>query len=65
MGNVSVRGRFAFCERIDVYINGSNAYMLSGELATLLSGRYVEIHMLPLSLAEYRELVGGDKRDAW
>ena len=33
----------------DVYIAGSNAYMLSGELATLLSGRYVEIRMLLLS----------------
>ena len=37
----------------DVYITGSNAYMLSGELATLLSGRYVEIRMLPLSFREY------------
>ena len=52
-------------ENVDVYITGSNAYMLSGELATLLSGRYVEIQMLPLSFAEYCELVGGDKRDAW
>jgi predicted AAA+ superfamily ATPase len=38
----------------DVYITGSNAYLLSGELATLLSGRYVEIKMLPLSFKEYR-----------
>ena len=52
-------------ENVDVYITGSNAYLLSGELATLLSGRYVEIQMLPLSFAEYWELVGGDKRDAW
>lgn len=37
----------------DVYITGSNAYLLSGELATLLSGRYVEIKMLPLSFKEY------------
>lgn len=37
----------------DVYITGSNAYLLSGELATLLSGRYVEIKMFPLSFAEY------------
>jgi len=37
----------------DVYITGSNAHLLSGELATLLSGRYVEIKMLPLSLKEY------------
>jgi len=40
-------------ENIDLYITGSNAYMLSGELATLLSGRYVEIHLLPLSFKEY------------
>lgn len=37
----------------DIYITGSNAYMLSTEIATLLSGRYVEIAMLPLSLREY------------
>lgn len=40
-------------ENTDVYITGSNAYMLSGELATLLSGRYVTIDMLPLSFKEY------------
>lgn len=37
----------------DIYITGSNAYLLSGELATLLSGRYVAIKMLPLSFSEY------------
>ena len=40
-------------KNVDVYITGSNAYMLSGEIATLLSGRYVEIQMLPLSFKEY------------
>jgi predicted AAA+ superfamily ATPase len=40
-------------KNVDVYITGSNAHMLSGELATLLSGRYVEIRMLPLSFSEY------------
>jgi len=42
----------------DVYITGSNAYILSGELATLLSGRYVEIKMLPLSFREYIDALG-------
>lgn len=45
---------------IDLYITGSNAYMLSGELATLLSGRYLEIHVLPLSFAEYHEFFVND-----
>lgn len=38
---------------VDIYITGSNAYFMSGELATLLSGRYVELKMLPLSFKEY------------
>lgn len=40
-------------KNIDLYITGSNAYMLSGEIATLLSGRYIEIQMLPLSFKEF------------
>ena len=50
---------------VDLYITGSNAHLLSGELATLLSGRYIEISILPLSFAEYYELIGGDQRVAW
>ena len=40
-------------KNVDLYITGSNAYLLSGELTTLLSGRYIEIKMLPLSFKEY------------
>ncbi len=51
-------------KNIDVYITGSNAYLLSGELATLLSGRYIEIKMLSLSFKEYRNYynVDGDEK---
>lgn len=38
---------------VDIYITGSNAYLLSTEFSTLLSGRYVEIRMMPLSFAEF------------
>lgn len=43
---------------VDIYLTGSNAYMLSSEIATLISGRYVEIKMLPLSFKEYVESTG-------
>ena len=49
----------------DIYITGSNAYMLSGDLATLLSGRYVEISMLPLSFAEYLQVNSKEKDSAF
>ena len=48
-------------DNVDIYITGSNAYMLSSEIATLLSGRYVQIEMLPLSFTEY--MMGRDEKE--
>ena len=42
----------------DIFLTGSNAFLLSGELATYLSGRYVEVKMLPLSFREYVDFCG-------
>ena len=47
---------------VDIYITGSNAYFMSGELATLLSGRYVELKMLPLSFKEYCSAEGNEEK---
>ncbi len=49
-------------ENCDVYITGSNAYFLSGDLATQLSGRYVELSMLPLSFQEFCLGLTGDRQ---
>jgi predicted AAA+ superfamily ATPase len=47
---------------LDIYITGSNTYMLNSKLATLLSGRYVEIRMLPLSFSEFLTFSGAGKK---
>lgn len=51
-------------DNVDIYITGSNAYLLSGELATILSGRYVEIFILPLSFREFLVLNSYESREA-
>jgi predicted AAA+ superfamily ATPase len=49
---------------IDLYVTGSNAYLLSSELATLLTGRAFEINLLPFSFAEYLEFTGNKSNHA-
>ena len=50
---------------VDIYITGSNSHMLSGELATLLSGRYITIHVFPLSFSEFASVNEGYSLDVF
>jgi predicted AAA+ superfamily ATPase len=50
-------------KNVDLYITGSNSHLLSGELATLLTGRYIEIHLTPLLFSEYLQFVQTDRSD--
>ncbi len=56
-----VTDSFYVKENMDIYLTGSNSHMLSGELATLLTGRYIQIEMLPFSFAEYVQMRGMEK----
>lgn len=48
-------------DNVDIYITGSNANLLSSEIATMLSGRYIEVKMLPLSFTEFRQMDGEER----
>lgn len=50
---------------VDIYITGSNAYLLSSELSTLIAGRYVEVKVLPLSFKEFYSFYNDDKRKSF
>ena len=52
-------------KRLDVYVTGSNSKFLSKDVVTEFRGRGDEIHLYPLSFAEYYAAVGGDKNEAW
>lgn len=47
----------------DIYLTGSNAYLLSSKLVTYLSGHYVEVKMLPLSFSEFADFCGAEDHE--
>jgi len=62
---VDVLNSFLHMQNTDVYVTGSNSRFLSKDIATEFRGRGDEIHLYPLSFAEYYEAVGGDRNQRW
>jgi len=54
---------FRLNKKLDLYVTGSNGHLLSSELSSLLSGRYIELHMLPLSFKEYLDFNDYNEKD--
>lgn len=52
-------------KNVDIYMTGSDAQLISSQMKPLMSGRYLEIHMMPLSFKEYYQLAGGSRKNAF
>ena len=62
---VDVLNSFRHIDNVDTYVIGSNSHFLSTDISTEFRGRGENIHVNPLSFAEFYSAIGGDKQDAW
>ena len=62
---VDVLNSFRHIDNVDTYVTGSNSHFLSTDISTEFRGRGENIHVNPLSFAEFYSAIGGDKQDAW